>query len=68
MSHVSTMPWVEQLSARAGTMDRFKVENFFARKIIMVGTTLAILVDEFQPATVVFSATSERLVRRLVVL
>lgn len=39
-----------------------------SREILITDTTLATLLDEFHPASVVFSATVERLVRRLVVL
>lgn len=49
-------------------MDGLKGENVLVREMMMTGTTLATLLDEFHPAAVVFSATVERLVRRLVVL
>lgn len=68
MTHGSILAWVEQLSTRAGTMDGLRAENFMAREIMLTGVTLATMLDEFHPSTVVFSATVERLVRRLVVL
>lgn len=56
-------PWFEQLSARAGSTNGLKAENLLARKILMNDTTLATLLYEFHPTSVLFSATVKRLVR-----
>lgn len=68
MSHCSILPWIEQILAKAGAIDGLKAKNLLAQKILMNGTTLDILLDETHPTSVAFSATAERLVRRLLLL
>lgn len=68
MTHGSIIPWVEGLASRAGSTDGMKAGKCIAREILFVGTTLATMLEKFHPARVTFSATMERLTRRLVIL
>lgn len=59
------IPWVEALSAKAGTVDKYNADGYLAREIMSTGLSLATFLDYFHPNPMVFSAGVERLVRDL---
>lgn len=59
---------MEHLSEKTGSIAGIRATTFLAREIMFTGKTLATTLDELHPSSVIFRATAERIVRRLVVL
>lgn len=59
---------MKNLALHAGTVEGEKEKCFVAREIMVIGSVLATMIDEFHPESVMFSETVERIVRRLLLL
>lgn len=68
MKHGYSLPWIEKLTEREGGLEGIRDEKFFAREIMMKGSTLATMFDEFNLPTVISSATVVRLMRSVFIL
>ena len=68
LQHRSITSAVDNLAARAGSLEKDSAGGYLAREIKTVGLILADLLSEFHPVLIIFSSAVERLVSRLVVL
>lgn len=68
MRSVSILPWLDEITTRNGAVDREKVYGNLAMDLMATGMVLETMLDEIHFQANVFTATVERLTRRLFVL